>query len=151
MTTRIGALCRARGITLTSQRRLITRVISEARGHPDFAEFYRRVVERNPRVSRATVYKTLKLLANEGIIECHAFRDGRLRYERISGEHHDHLIDLKTGKVCDFSDSRIERLQEHIARQLGYKLVDHRLELYATPLSRADARSTKDDRDCKRR
>jgi Fur family ferric uptake transcriptional regulator len=143
MKTPIEAQCHARGLKLTGQRRLIARVISKARDYPDFPELYRRVAERNPRVSRATVSRTLKLLTSEGIIERHAFRGGRYRYERVSGDHHDHLIDLKTGKVCKFTDPKIERLQEQIAKKLGFKLVDHRLELYALSLPRGAGRRTR--------
>jgi Fur family transcriptional regulator, ferric uptake regulator len=130
---RIEMQCRAKGLILTGQRRLIAQVITEAKDHPDAQELHRRVVERDSRVSRGTVYRTLKLLASEGIIECHRFRDGRLRCEAAS-ERHDHLIDLETGEVVDFSDPEIERLQHQIAGQLGYRLVGHRLELYAARL-----------------
>src|SRR5215204_5277190 len=119
--TRIEMQCRAKGLTLTGQRRLIGQVISEAKDHPDALELHRRVAERDPRVSRSTVYRTLKLLASKGIIERHAFRGSRLRYESIASEAHDHLIDLKTGKVVDFKGPEIERLQHEIAGQLGFK------------------------------
>jgi Fur family ferric uptake transcriptional regulator len=127
---------------MTNQRRLIAEVVSEAKRYPDFAELYRRVAERDRRMSRATVYRTLRLLASEGIIECHAFRDGRSRFECVRGGHHDHLIDLDTGKIAEFFDPQIDRLFKRIARQLGYKLVDHRFELYATPLPPATLRRT---------
>lgn len=133
MTNRIEAQCRARGIRLTGQRRLIADVLSEAQDHPDVQELHRRVAERDERVSLATVYRTVKRLEVEGIIERHAFRDGPARYERASRKHHDHLIDLATGDVIEFTSPEIERLQEEIAERLGYKLVGHRLELYATP------------------
>jgi Fur family transcriptional regulator, ferric uptake regulator len=141
VTLQIERQFRARGLRLTNQRRLIAEVVSEARGYPDFAELYRRVAERDRRMSRATVYRTLRLLASESIIECHAFRDGRSCFECVRGGHHDHLIDLDTGKIVEFVNPRIERLFKRIARQLGYKLVDHRFELYATLLPPA-TRST---------
>jgi Fur family transcriptional regulator, ferric uptake regulator len=132
--TCIEMQCRAKGLILTGQRRLIAQVIAEAKDHPDAQELHRRVAERDSRVSRGTVYRTLKLLASEGIIECHTFRDGRLRCESAAREHHDHLIDLETGEIVDFSDPEIERLQHQIAGQLGYRLVGHRLEVYAARL-----------------
>jgi Fur family ferric uptake transcriptional regulator len=147
--TPVEAQCRARGVRLTGQRRLVARVLSQANDHPDFPELYRRVAKRNPRVSRATVYRTLKVFVSEGIIEQHAFRDGRSRYERASGGHHDHLIDLKTGKIFEFTDPQIELLQQQIARELGYRLVDHRLELYAVSLPRGAVGRTK-HRRCRR-
>jgi Fur family transcriptional regulator, ferric uptake regulator len=132
--TRIETQCRAKGLILTDHRCLIIQVIAEAKDHPDAQELRRRVAERNPRVSRATVDRTLKLLASKRIVERHTFRGGRLRYEMVGSEHHDHLIDLQTGEVVDFHDPEIERLQHQIAGQLGYRLVGHRLELYAAPL-----------------
>lgn len=136
MKSRIEIRFRAKGLKLTSQLRLIADVISGARDYPDFDELYRCVVERNRRVSRATVYRTLRLLVREGFIECYAFQDGRSHFEWIRGEHHHHLIDLDTGKIAEFVDPQIERLLELIAKRLGYKLIDHRFELYATSLPR---------------
>lgn len=133
MANRIEAQCRVKGMRLTGQRRLIAEVLSEAEDHPDVPELHRRVAKRDERVSLATVYRTVKRLEVEGIIERHAFRDGPARYERASRKHHDHLIDLDTGKVIEFTSPEIERLQNEIAQRLGYKLVGHRLELYATP------------------
>lgn len=135
MANRIEAQCRAKGIRLTGQRRLVAQVLSEAEDHPDVQELHRRVAQRHEGISLATVYRTVKRLEAEGIIERHAFRDGRARYERASRRHHDHLIDLATGKVIEFTSPEIERLQEEVAEKLGYKLVGHRLELYATPLA----------------
>jgi Fur family ferric uptake transcriptional regulator len=132
--TRIETECRTKGLLLTSQRRLIAQVMTEAKGHPDVRELHRRVTERAPRVSRATIYRTLKLLARESIVECHTFADGRLRYDCIGSEHHDHLIDVETGEIVDFSDPEIECLEQRIADELGYRLVGHRLELYVAPL-----------------
>lgn len=132
--SRVETQFRAKGLKLTGQRRLIADVISSAKGYPDFDELYRRIAARDPHVSRATVYRTLKLLMHEGFVECHSFPDGRTRYEWIRGEHHRHLIDLDTGKIAEFSDPQIEQLLEQIARQLGYKLIAHRFELYVTSL-----------------
>jgi Fur family transcriptional regulator, ferric uptake regulator len=128
--------CRVSGLRLTSHQRLIVRIISEARDHPDFTELYRRIGEHNARISRPTLCRTLRLLTRNGIIERHAFLGNPLRYERAPERHHDHLIDLSTGKVCEFSDPLIEYLQKKVARELGYKLVAHRLELYAIPILR---------------
>ena len=136
MPNRIEAQCRAKGIRLTGQRRLIAEVLSGAKDHPDVAELHRRVAVRDSGVSLATVYRTVKRLETEGIIERHEFQDGRARYERASKGHHDHLIDLETGKVIDFQSATIEQLQEEIAHRLGYEIVGHRLELYAVPRRR---------------
>ena len=134
MATAIEARCHAKGLRLTGHGRLIARVISEGKDYPDFPELYRRVSERNSRVSRATVCRTLTLLTREGIIERHTFGGERFRYAAASGSFHDHLIDLKNGKVLKFANKEIQLLLEKIARDLGFKLVGHRLELYATPL-----------------
>jgi len=136
MPSRIEAQCRAKGIRLTGQRRLIAEVLSGAKDHPDVAELHRRVAVRDSGVSLATVYRTVKRLETEGIIERHEFQDGRARYERASKGHHDHLIDLETGKVIEFQSATIEQLQEEIAHRLGYEIVGHRLELYAVPRRR---------------
>ncbi|MHC5655138.1 Fur family transcriptional regulator [Stappia sp.] len=119
---------------MTEQRRTIAGVIEDASDHPDVEELYRRAVEQDSRISISTVYRTVKLFEDAGIIERHDFRDGRARYETVPDEHHDHLIDLKTGRVIEFRNEEIERLQETIARSLGFRLVDHRLELYGVPL-----------------
>ena len=123
---------------MTEQRRIIARVLSESNDHPDVEALYQRAVKIDPKISIATVYRTVKLLEDEHIIEKHDFGDGRSRYEEIPAEHHDHLIDLRTGKVVEFSNDEIEKLQERIAKELGYKLVDHRLELYCVPLEDKD-------------
>lgn len=133
-TNRIEAQCRAKGMRLTGQRRLITQVLSEAQDHPDVFELHRRVVAQCPHVALATVYRTVKRLEAEGILERREFRDGHARYERASKKHHDHLIDLETGAVIEFRNAEIERLQQEIAQRLGYRLVSHRLELYAVPI-----------------
>ncbi|PLX38736.1 MAG: transcriptional repressor [Hyphomicrobiales bacterium] len=119
---------------MTEQRRVIARVLQSSEDHPDVEELYRRASKIDPNISISTVYRTVKLFEDAGIIERHDFRDGRSRYEPISEEHHDHLIDLRTGDVIEFRDEEIERLQDAIARRLGFRLVDHRLELYGVPL-----------------
>jgi len=131
---RIEKLCIEKGMRMTEQRRVIARVLSESEDHPDVEELHRRAHAVDPHISIATVYRTVRLLEESGIITRHDFRDGRSRYEEQSEVHHDHLIDLKTGHVIEFVDKDIEALQEAIARRLGYRLVEHRLELYAVPL-----------------
>jgi len=133
-------LCIAKGMRMTEQRRVIARVLQDASDHPDVEELYARASTVDSNISISTVYRTLKLFEDAGIIARHDFRDGRARYEPLPDDHHDHLIDLKTGKVIEFRNERIEALQEEIARELGYKLVDHRLELYAVPLDKNDER-----------
>lgn len=115
---------------MTEQRRVIAKVLSDAEDHPDAEEVYARATAIDPKISLATVYRTVRLFDEAGIIETHDFRDGRARYELAEGEHHDHLIDVQTGDVIEFVDEEIERLQEKIAEKLGYELVDHRMELY---------------------
>ena len=134
MTDRIEKLCAEKGMRMTEQRRVIARVLSVAHDHPDVEELYRRSHEVDPHISIATVYRTVRLFEESGIIERREFRDGRARYEEASEIHHDHLIDMKTGKVVEFVDEEIEALQEAIARRLGFRLIDHRLELYGVPL-----------------
>src|SRR6201996_6906018 len=119
---------------MTEQRRVIARVLSDAHDHPDVEELYRRAHAVDPHISIATVYRTVRLFEEAGIIERHDFRDGRSRYEEAPNQHHDHLIDMRTGKVVEFVDEEIEALQNAIAKRLGFKLVDHRLELYGVPL-----------------
>lgn len=120
---------------MTDQRRVIARVLSESADHPDVELLYKRATAVDASISIATVYRTVKLFEDAHIIERHDFGDGRSRYEEIREEHHDHLIDLRTGKVVEFTNTEIERLQERIAAELGYKLVDHRLELFCVPLN----------------
>ena len=128
-------LCAEKGLRMTEQRKTIARVLEQSHDHPDVEELYRRASAIDANISIATVYRTVKLLGDFDIIERHEFlSDGRSRFEAASESHHDHLIDLKTGKVIEFSNSQIERLQEEIARKLGFRLVDHRLELYGVPL-----------------
>ena len=130
----IEALCAAKGMRMTEQRRIIARVLAAADDHPDVEELYRRCAKIDDRISISTVYRTMRLFEDAGIIERHDFRDGRARYEPSSEAHHDHLINLRSGEVIEFASEEIERLQAEVARKLGYKLVDHRLELYAVPL-----------------
>ena len=131
---RLEKACIEKGMRMTDQRRVIARVLSSADDHPDVEELHRRAHAIDPHISIATVYRTVRLFEESGIIERHDFRDGRSRYEETPSHHHDHLIDMKTGKVVEFVDEEIEALQNAIARKLGYKLVDHRLELYGVPL-----------------
>ncbi|MGE0151894.1 MAG: Fur family transcriptional regulator [Reyranellaceae bacterium] len=134
MPSRLEKRCIERGLKMTEQRRVIARVLSDSSDHPDVEQLYRRVTAIDPRISIATVYRTVRLFEEADILEKHDFGDGRARYEEAPEEHHDHLIDVQTGKVIEFTDPQIEELQKAIARKLGYKLVDHRLELYAVPL-----------------
>ncbi len=135
---RIEKLCVEKGLRMTEQRRIIARVLSASDDHPDAEELHRRANVLDTSISLATVYRTVKLFEDSGIIERHDFRDGRARYEEVPDEHHDHLIDVKSGAVVEFHSEEIEKLQEEIAHKLGYKLVDHRLELYGVPLKETD-------------
>ncbi|MGX1498973.1 Fur family transcriptional regulator [Roseibium aggregatum] len=131
----LADLCIEKGMRMTEQRRVIASVIEAASDeHPDVEELYRRSVAIDPGISISTVYRTVKLFEDAGMIERHDFRDGRSRYETVPDEHHDHLIDLRSGQVIEFRNEEIEALQEFIAKKLGYRLVDHRLELYGVPL-----------------
>jgi Fur family ferric uptake transcriptional regulator len=131
---RIEKLCVDKGMRMTDQRRVVARVLSSAKDHPDVEELYHRAHAVDPHISIATVYRTVRLFEEAGIIERHDFRDGRSRYEEAPDVHHDHLIDMRTGKVIEFVDEDIEKLQQAIAKRLGFKLVDHRLELYGVPM-----------------
>lgn len=133
---RIEKLCVEKGLKMTEQRRVIARVLSESDDHPDVELLHQRSVAIDPRISIATVYRTVRLLEESGILTRHDFGDGRARYEEVSEEHHDHLIDIDTGDVIEFHNEAIEKLQEEVARQLGFRLVDHRLELYAVKIDR---------------
>jgi Fur family transcriptional regulator, ferric uptake regulator len=126
--------CQNIGLKMTGQRRIIARVLSEANDHPDVETLYARAVAIDSNISIATVYRTVKLLEESGVIERHDFGDGKARYEEASDDHHDHLIDVRSGAIIEFNNAEIERLQEIIARELGYELVGHRLELYGVPL-----------------
>jgi Fur family ferric uptake transcriptional regulator len=132
--------CAAKGMRMTEQRRVIARILDAASDHPDVEELYRRASAIDPRISISTVYRTVKLFEDAGIITRHEFRDGRARYEPIPDEHHDHLIDLRTGKVVEFRSEEIEALQERVAAELGFRLVDHRLELYGVPIGKKDGK-----------
>lgn len=125
--------CSEAGMRMTDQRRIIAQVLSDAKDHPDAEELYARAAKIDSNISLATVYRTVRLFSDAGIIETHDFRDGRSRYEPAMDEHHDHLIDVTTGDVIEFVDEEIEALQIKIAEKLGYELVDHRLELYGKP------------------
>lgn len=131
----IETLCSERGLRITEQRRTIARVLSDSHDHPDVEELYRRAAGLDSRISIATVYRTVRLFEEAGILERHDFRDGRSRYEAVPDEHHDHLIDVSTGRVIEFHDAELEALQAQIAEKLGYRLVDHRMELYGTPIA----------------
>jgi Fur family transcriptional regulator, ferric uptake regulator len=133
---RIEKLCLEKGMRMTEQRRVVARVLSQSHDHPDVEELYRRAAAVDPHISIATVYRTVRLLEEAGIVEKHDFRDGRSRYEEVGDHHHDHLIDMKSGEVVEFYDEEIERLKTAIAERLGFKLVDHRLELYGVPLEK---------------
>ena len=128
--------CEAAGLRLTDQRRTIAAILQEADDHPDVEELHARAAARDSRISIATVYRTVKLFEESGILDRHEFRDGRARYEDAERDHHDHLIDMNSGEVIEFCDPEIERLQEKIAERLGYRLKDHRLELYAVPIKK---------------
>lgn len=138
--TNLEAQCLAKGMRMTEQRRVIARVLSASADHPDVEELYRRCAKIDDRISISTVYRTVKLFEDSGIIERHDFREGRARYEQISDTHHDHLINLRTGEVIEFRSEEIEKLQAEVARRLGYQLVDHRLELYALPFDQKPRR-----------
>jgi len=130
--------CAEKGMRMTDQRRVIAQVIEQAVDHPDVEELYRRASAIDPRISLSTVYRTLNLFEESGLVTKHDFKDGRARFELIPDEHHDHLIDIRSGRVIEFRNEEIEAIQELIAKRLGYRLVDHRLELYAVPLPEAD-------------
>ena len=130
----IEAMAVAAGMRMTEQRRVIAGVLSRAEDHPDVEEVHRRAAEIDAGISIATVYRTVRLFEEANILTRHDFGDGRSRYEPFAEEHHDHLIDIQTGRVIEFTNDEIERLQTEVARKLGYRLVDHRLELYGVPL-----------------
>ena len=132
--SRLERLCAERGMRMTGQRRTIAKVLSEAEDHPDVEEVYRRASARDPHISLSTVYRTVRLFEGAGILERHDFGEGRARYEPTGVGHHDHLINMNTGEVIEFSNEEIEKLQEAVARELGYRLIGHRLELFAVPL-----------------
>ena len=130
MTETIEQKCIAKGVKLTEQRKIIAKVMSESHDHPDVDELYNRVSKFDPKISIATVYRTVKLFEEAGILAKHDFKGGKARYEELSESHHDHLIDVKTGEIIEFVDEEIEKLQKKVAEKYGYELVDHKLELY---------------------
>lgn len=134
MAGKLLELCAEKGLRMTDQRRVVAQVLSESADHPDVEELHRRAHRVDPKISIATVYRTVRLFEEAGILTRHDFGDGRARYEQAPDEHHDHLIDARSGKVIEFQSEEIEKLQEKIARKLGYRLVGHRLELYGVPL-----------------
>jgi Fur family transcriptional regulator, ferric uptake regulator len=136
---RLEKICSQKGMRMTEQRRVIARVLSLAADHPDVEEIHRRAVEIDANISIATVYRTMRLFEESGVVERHDFQDGRARYEEATENHHDHLIDLRSGEVIEFVNEEIEKLQQRIAEEHGYKLVDHRLELYGVPLKKRDS------------
>lgn len=140
METRIDveALCAERGLRITEQRRIIARVISDSNDHPDVDVLYQRSSAIDPKISIATVYRTVRLFEEAGILDRHDFGDGRARYEAAPEAHHDHLIDVETGKVVEFVDPELEDLQKQIAEKLGYRLVDHRMELYGVAIDKGE-------------
>ena len=133
MVSRLEQLCLDKGLKMTEQRRVIARVLSESADHPDVEQVYRRATTIDPHISIATVYRTVRLFEEASILARHDFGDGRSRYEEMPSDHHDHLIDLQSGRVIEFRNEEIETLQRAVADQLGYDLVGHRLELYAIP------------------
>jgi Fur family transcriptional regulator, ferric uptake regulator len=136
MTTDIIARCAARGLRMTDQRRIVARVIGDADDHPDVEELFARAAKVDPKISLATVYRTVKLFEEAGILDRLEFGDGRARYEDAERDHHDHLIDVNTGAVIEFVDPDIEALQDRIAARLGYRLIGHRLELLGVPVKK---------------
>ena len=143
--SKIEVLCERAGMRMPGQRRVIARILSESDDHPDVEVLHRRAILEDSGISIATVYRTVKLFEEAGILTRHDFGDGRSRYETISEDHHDHLIDLQSGKVIEFSNDAIEELQRQVAERLGYKLVDHRLELYGVPLEHGKSEGASDD------
>lgn len=139
----IEKLCSEKRLKMTEQRRVIARVLSESDDHPDVEQLHQRATDVDSRISIATVYRTVRLLEEADILTRHDFGDGRARYEEVSEEHHDHLIDIDTGDVIEFHNDEIEALQEQVATELGYRLVDHRLELFAVRLDRKDKKAKK--------
>ncbi|HWB50404.1 MAG TPA: Fur family transcriptional regulator [Stellaceae bacterium] len=142
MTNRLEDLCKEKGLKMTGQRRLIARVLSESTDHPDVETLFQRAARRDPNISIATVYRTVHLFEEVGVLERHVFGDGKARYEERPESHHDHLIDVRSGAVVEFKNEAIEKMQEAVARELGYKLIGHRLELYAVPSGKAEKAKT---------
>lgn len=142
MISRLEQLCIDKGLKMTEQRRVIARVLSDAADHPDVEQVYRRSTEIDPHISIATVYRTVRLFEEANILARHDFGDGRARYEEMPTDHHDHLIDIQSGRVIEFRNEDIEKLQRFVATELGYKLVGHRLELFAVPIDQSERRNS---------
>ena len=136
MSSEIESKCIKKGVRLTEQRKLVAQVLSESQNHPDVDELHKQVSKLDPKISIATVYRTVKLFEESGILAKHDFKGNKARYEQTSSEHHDHLIDINTGKITEFVNEDIEKLQKEVAEKLGYKLVDHRLELYGSKIKK---------------
>ena len=136
MSETIEQKCLSKGVKLTDQRRIIAQVMSRSSDHPDVDELYNRVSKIDPKISIATVYRTVKLFEEAGVVAKHDFKGNKARYEQAPHDHHDHLIDINTGEITEFVDEDIEKLQKKVAEKLGYKLVDHRLELYASKIKK---------------
>ena len=136
MSSEIEKKCIKRGVRLTDQRRLVAKIMSESEDHPDVDELHKRVNKIDSKISIATVYRTVKLFEESGIVEKHDFKGNKARYEQAPKEHHDHLIDINTGEITEFVNKDIEKLQKQVAEKLGYKLVDHRLELYGSKIKK---------------
>ena len=136
MSETIEAKCISKGVKLTDQRKIIAKIMSESKDHPDVDELYTRASKIDPKISIATVYRTVKLFEESGIVEKHDFKGGKARYEQSPDEHHDHLIDINSGEIIEFVDKEIEKLQNEVAKKLGYKLVDHKLELYGSKIKK---------------
>ena len=136
MSLTIEKKCKAKGVKLTDQRKIIAKVMSNSNDHPNVDELYNRVSKIDSKISIATVYRTVKLFEESGIVEKHDFKGGKARYEQSPDEHHDHLIDINSGEIIEFVDEDIEKLQNEVAKKLGYKLVDHKLELYGSKIKK---------------
>ena len=136
MSSKIESKCIKKGVRLTDQRKLVAQVLSESQNHPDVDDLHKQVSKIDPKISIATVYRTVKLFEESGILAKHDFKGNKARYEQTSSEHHDHLIDINTGKITEFINEDIEKLQKKVAEKLGYKLVDHRLELYGSKIKK---------------
>jgi Fur family ferric uptake transcriptional regulator len=139
----IEALCAERGLRITEQRRVIARVLSDSTDHPDVEKLHERATAIDPGISIATVYRTVRLFEEAGILDRHDFGDGRARYEAAPEAHHDHMIDVETGTVIEFVDPELEALQRQIAERLGFRLVDHRMELFGVKIEREDGESSR--------
>ena len=136
MSVDIESKCKQRGVRLTEHRKLIAKIMSQSESHPDVDELHKKVSKQDSKISIATVYRTVKLFEEAGIVEKHDFKGNKARYEQASEEHHDHLIDINSGEITEFVNEEIEKLQKQVAEKLGYKLVDHRLELYGSKIKK---------------